>query len=390
MIELAAGRIKSVGTSSTPPAGANSLDCAGLTAYPGFIDSFNLRAAKAPPNPSEEGRPSTTDSAPNSIWIGNRKGISPDFSVAENLDYNPDEAVYKAGITSAFFSGSRGSMRGVGALLDALPATYTDRAVASNLLQNFSYRNGTGNGYPSNILGVIALFRQTLFDAKALNEGAKLGVEGDKKPNWMKALEALQPAIQGKQSVTFEANTEREILRSLEIAAEFGLKSIIQGGREAYKVANLLKAKGIPVILNSDPGLEPVLKSNNENENPADATPQAYRQERHDRWLEQQSCAKQLTAAGVQFSFSAETGSASMLDNVRKLITAGLDRNTALQAMTSNASSIFGLDKELGTIEPGKRANIVLMSGDYVSEKSEVRYAWVNGRRMFTTTGGKS
>lgn len=79
---------------------------------------------------------------------------------------------------------------------------------------------------------------------------------------------------------------------------------------------------------------------------------------------------------------------AGYLGGVRKLIAAGLPREAALKAMTSGAAQIFGVSDRLGTIEPGKLANLTIMSGDFASDKSTVRAVVAEGVRKDVSKEG--
>src|SRR5262249_30673645 len=111
--------------------------------------------------------------------------------------------------------------------------------------------NGRGGGYPASLLGVIAFVRQSFLDAQHQQleeqryERSKTGAG---RPAHDPSLDALQPALDGKLPVAFEADSTREILRALTMAKEFKLDSVITGGREADQVAADLKARGARVI----------------------------------------------------------------------------------------------------------------------------------------------
>ena len=70
------------------------------------------------------------------------------------------------------------------------------------------------------------------------------------------------------------------------------------------------------------------------------------------------------------------------------MIATGLPRDAALRAMTSSPAKILGIDGKTGTVEVGKSANLVLMSGDFADEKSEVQTVFVQGKRTDVKKGG--
>lgn len=374
------GKIASIqkGSESFPiPVGINQVDARGKTLYPGFIDAFSTLGVKLPTTPAQVARPGTTTTAPATMWIANRKGIQPEFKVAESLDFTPGPSLYNSGITTLMISSGRGGMRGWTAIVDALPDSDKARVRVASFGASMSFRTGAGQGYPSNILGSIALLRQTFTDAQSLMNGVELST-ATPKPDWMSSLESLAPVLKRDAPVLFEANTVREIERAVKLSEEFGFKLIIVGGREAGRVANLLAQKKVPVILFVDYAPEPLLK-NNDDTLPADQTPVEVRKERHDKWDEITRGDQALAKAGVQFVFSSEGNSGGLLAAVQKRIAKGLDRNTALKAMTSTSAEFFGIQRELGTIAVGHVANLVLMDGDFANEKTKVTHVWIKG-----------
>lgn len=380
------GKIASVGSGTTVPEGAKVVRADGMVLYPGFIDGFTTRGVKSAPTPSEDGRPDTVNTAPPTMWIGNRKGITAEFKASANLDMGRDEAAYKAGITTALVSPSRGFFRGTAAVVDVLPPSVEDRVLVPEYGMGASFRGGGGQGYPGNILGFIALMRQTLFDARALAQGAALDPSPgtEKKAAWMASLEALIPLVEGRMPAVFDAGLEREILRAIRLGDEFGFKPVVTGGRDAYLVADVLARRGIAVMLNPSLPTEPNLDPPGKDVPLADQTPMEFGKERHDKWVEQSRCAEALAKAGVAFAFSSDgDAQGDFLANVRTLVKRGLPRSSALRALTLGAAEILGIADRTGSIEVGKRANLVLMSGDFEVEKSEVRAVWADGRAMF-------
>lgn len=373
------GKIDSVSTDAAP-AGLTAIDGKGKVLYPGFIDAYSTRLTKTPPNPSTDGKPDIGVEAPPYMWIGNHKGIYSDFPSAPNLDFDKDTSAWDSGITAALVIPRQGSIRGAGAVINILPAADKDARVLDDSFGfGMSYRNGGGEGYPSNILGVIALMRQTLADAKSLAEGANLAKPDDKAP-WKKALEDLKPLVTGQKPAVFELNMDREIARTFHIADEFGFKFMVAGGRDAYKMIPDLKARQIPVLYTIDNLIEPSVEPDKADTDPADVTPIEYKKERHDRWEEQINGIADIAKSGLPFAFGTSSAPAQYLESIRGFIKHGLDKDLALKAMTINPATILGVQSKLGTIETGKLASLVLMSGEFTDEKSKVERVWVAGK----------
>jgi hypothetical protein len=381
---IADGKILSVGNVLDFQGNPVRVSGTGKVLYPGFIDAYSTRLQKSAPEPKQEGRPDTNTSAPPFMWAGNRKGIYSDFSTASLLDFEKDSSSFENGITTAFLAPSKGSIRGAGAVVNLLPSTVKERVLVSEGPFGLSYRGGAGEGYPSNILGVIALMRQVLADAKSTSEGIDVGSPKDN----LKALTDLAPLVTGKRGGVFEVNLDREIERSSRLAAEFGFPYMIAGGRDAYKTISLLTKSKTPVLLMVDYNDEPSVNPDKDSVAPADRTPVEYKQERWARWKEQISAPVQLFQSGVPVAFSSGTSTGDFLKNVRVLIKNGLPANDALKAMTINAAKIFGLDSQLGTVEVGKMANLVLMSGPMENESSKVEGLWIAGTPIVDPTKG--
>jgi imidazolonepropionase-like amidohydrolase len=97
---------------------------------------------------------------------------------------------------------------------------------------------------------------------------------------------------------------------------------------------------------------------------------------------------KKLLEAGVPVAFTTFGGNLSdYLANVRKLIASGIDKQAALKCMTSGAAGILGVSDKIGSIEAGKQANLVLMSGDLADATSKVESIIVEGKAVKMEAG---
>src|SRR5262249_47820556 len=122
----------------------------------------------------------------------------------------------------------------------------------SPLAMHGAFRGVGGGDYPRSLMGEIAHVRQMFLDAghhqRQWQAFEKSGRPGRQPPHDA-ALEALAPVLQGKMPLIFEADSADAILRVLSFADEFHVRPIICGGRDAWKVADQLKAKQVPVLL---------------------------------------------------------------------------------------------------------------------------------------------
>jgi imidazolonepropionase-like amidohydrolase len=178
----------------------------------------------------------------------------------------------------------------------------------------------------------------------------------------------MAPYIRGERPVIFTAERERDIRGVAKFVAENKLKGIIAGGQEAWKAADDLKKNNISVIYTNIYNL-PVLDDN------------AY-----DYLFEAPA---KMQAAGVKFCISTGDGGQEVRDLPYQAGIAGafgLSRNDALKSVTLYAAEILGIDAQLGSIDAGKIANIVVTDGDLLEPRTNVKYVFINGRMIPLTS----
>ena len=159
----------------------------------------------------------------------------------------------------------------------------------------------------------------------------------------------------------------------MDIAQEFGLVVVIKGNGNEYEMADQLAAARVGVIVPVDyPDKPSVSDDDDANLDVGLAALQ--------RWEDAPGNAAALERAGVVFAFTSDGVSpGEFAANVRKAIEAGLSEATALAAVTTNPAAMFGVESIVGTIEPGKIANVVVASGAPFAEDTEVRHVFVDG-----------
>ncbi len=365
-------KITAVGENIEIPTGATLIDGKGLTAYPGFFDAYSNSGLKIPEQKPYGSPPDSRTTAPATMWHENRKGIRPDVSAAKCLDLKgPFTDKWKQGITTVLVSPDGGCLSGTSAIIDYVTKP---SVVAPDVASDLVFRNASGSGYPGTLFGVFALIRQTLSDAKSYS-----GIKKDP------AYEALQPAVKGMIPFITKASTARDIVRANRIADEFGLKLILNGGTEGYRVTDLIKSKGQAVILSLDVTDAPDQKV----EDGPDATPKEVLADKLATWKERSVNAKKLSEAGIELAFTTSGMLEGYLPGLRKLVTNGLPREAALKGLSYVPSRLFGVSDKLGTIEAGKLANIVLMNGDFLDAKAVVKIVFTEGEKFETKETGK-
>ncbi|HLK15916.1 MAG TPA: amidohydrolase family protein, partial [Fimbriimonadaceae bacterium] len=230
---------------------------------------------------------------------------------------------------------------------------------------------------------------QTLMDAGWYQSVGRAYAGGaSQRPPYDPTLDALQPVLAGGLSSIFEAGGEFEVIRALQIAKEFNLHPVIAGGGEAWKDADRLKS--VPVLLSLAFGEEPKdapppAKPGDEDE-PVDSrkTGEAKR-----LFLEKVHNAKVLDTAGIEFAFSTRGSrdASDFMSSLRRAVKEGLSKATALKALTVAPAKIFGMSAKLGTLEVGKIANVTVLTGDFLDEKSKVKMLYIDGRKIDPSKG---
>jgi imidazolonepropionase-like amidohydrolase len=181
-------------------------------------------------------------------------------------------------------------------------------------------------------------------------------------------LESLTPVIRGEMPVLVFAEKQREIRDAVEFCDKRKLKMILAGGAEAWKLKDLLRSRSIPVILG--PTLAEPLEEDD-----------AY-----DRLLTQPA---ELKSAGVTIAFGSFDNSFArrLGQQAANAVAHGLSPEDGLKAVTLYPAQIFGLDSQLGTIQPGKVANLIVTNGDPLELTTEVKYLFIKGE--LTSTDNK-
>jgi len=195
--------------------------------------------------------------------------------------------------------------------------------------------------------------------AQAMGHGGPSDFERDVK------LEALVPVVRGQLPVLVFADRARDIRNAVEYCDKQKLRMILAGGIEAYKVKDLLRSKDVAVIL------RPVLTEPDEEDDP------------YDRLLSQPA---ELTAAGVKIAFASFDNSFArrLGQNAANAIAHGLSPEEGLKAVTLYPAQILGLSDQLGTLQVGKVANIIVTDGDPLELTTDVKYLFIRGQLTST------
>jgi imidazolonepropionase-like amidohydrolase len=371
------GLIIAVGANVPVPGDARVIDAQGMTVYPGLIDAYTSYGVRQPQPPSQPAGANPQQafiaalSAPQSTV-----GLLPEVTVTDALQVNAEtfDQQRAAGITAALTAPRDGIFQGQSAFLNLGSDSPEKLILKAPASLNVAFTSARG-GYPNSLMGTFAFLRQSFIDAGHYRDQwahynrHKRGVQ---RPQVSKSLAALQPFVNAELPVIFNAATVREMKRAVALGEEFKFKYIIAGATQSYQVADYLKQKNATVLLSLSYPQKPAVI-----EDPEAESLRTLR-ERADA----PKAAAELHRAGVRFAFQSGTLTrpADFVANAARAIEAGLPKDAALRAMTISAAEIFGVAEQLGSIEQGKIANLIVTSGDLFAKDTKVKHVFVDGK----------
>lgn len=349
-------RIVAVGSTVNIPAGATIVDGKGKILTPGFFAPLsNLGVVES------EGVNETNDHA----VASKRYSAALDMADAYNPHSTRIPIAYVDGVTRAMvYPGTKrgGSLiAGQGAVVnlgDKHNWLFKPRAAM------FAAFGEQGAALSGSRASAILSLREAFEQVKA---GGKGKVQMD---DLLSAFDvaALKPVLAGQVPLVLAVNRASDIEAALALAREYKFKLVIDGGGEAWMVAEQLAKAKVPVILD-----------------PLQVLPSHFEElgARSDN-------AQLLQKAGVTVVFSNAATESHNPRVLRQLagnaVKYGLDAQTALAAVTLNPARLYGVDKQLGSISAGKQADLVLWDGDPFEMGSHPAAIYIDGKLMPTTT----
>ena len=371
------GRITAVGANAQVPAGATEINATGMFVYPGLINAgTNMGLVEMGGVPGPVDTREVGDFNPQNIHTS-----------AVNVGSEHIGVTRANGITQVITVGGGSVLSGLAGLINLAGYTNEEMIAKEKVALQLSWPNAGGGGggrrggggggrfgggggggvdpmvaYQNNVRQIYRWFA----DAKAYGEVRdKLTANGAKPPvGWHQNLryDAMIPAVRGEMPILVDANTVAQMRDVIKFMDSLKVKVIIHGASEGWQFADTLAAKRIPVILDGVTGVP----GNNDPYDLVFANPGV------------------LQKAGVQIAW-ATGGASSARDLPYEVGLAeayGLDPEEALKSITINPAQMFGVDREYGSIEVGKMANVIVTTGDPIDIRSQIKEVFVKGRRM--------
>ena len=365
------GKIVSVGTGIKVPAGAVEVDCKGKYLYPSFIDLYAdygttvAQRAATGFTPGQQAQLATNVKGP----FGWNQAIKSDVDAFRV--FTVDEAKAKTlrdlGFGTVLSHVKDGIARGTGALVTLANDKENMVIIKDRAAAHYSFNKGTSTqSYPSSMMGMIALLRQTFLDAqwyknKPATEGLNLTLQ---------AWNDVQPLPQ-----VFESNDKWNVLRADRIGDEFGVQYIIKGGGNEYqRIKEMAGTKAAFILPLNYPQAQDV-------EDPNDARFVSLSDLKH--WELAPTNAGAFEKAGIPFALTTADlrDVKSFLSNLRSAFNYGLSEAAALNALTRTPATLLGVYNQVGSLDPGKWANFLITSGPIFNERTAILQNWVQGAK---------
>jgi imidazolonepropionase-like amidohydrolase len=359
-VSFRGGRIVEVGEGVAPLEGATIVDATGKHVYPGMIDANTAVGL------------TEISAVPGSVDVAEIGDINANVNPA--IAVNPDSELIPVaranGLTHVLTVPSGGLISGQSSLTRLHGWTWEDTVAATPVAMHvrwpsFRIRRG-GERTPSESdqkkrrQERIDLVSQALDDARAYDRARK----GDPSTPVDAGLEALIPVIEGRVPVIVHASEIRQLESVLDWAKEEGLRPIVAGNGDVWRLADRLARQRVPVIVTS------ILSLPTRDDEPYD-TPFTL--------------PSKLREAGVEFCI-ASSGSRFGAAMTRSLpyhaamaAAFGLDREEALRSVTLYPARLLGVDDALGSIEVGKSASLVVTDGDPLEIRTRIERVFVDG-----------
>ncbi len=368
------GLVEAVGPAIAVPADAEVVDGSKLTVHPGLIDALGQSLLKLPEEKFDTAKIYSGE------YTDKDRGLTPELKAFDYvvLGKSTLEKYHKAGLLAAQVIPQKGIFTGQASVFSLSSDDKNKALVLKDTWLGLGYSPSAFSVYPNSLMGVVALVRQELADVAYSGAAAarwRKDLRGVARADYNARYEALADFAAGKKPVVFFCNNQHDIRRTLELASELKLDCLIcdLGSEAQFVIPELQKAKARVLCTVGFKAPATSVRSQLGKTEKEKAEKEVYPKN-----------PARLAEAGIPFAFSSlgTDDPKSFLEGIQKAIDAGLSRDKALEALTVRPAAFLGLDKALGTVEPGKIANLVLVEGDPLAKEPKVAMVFADGRKF--------
>ena len=387
------GIIKAVGANVSIPADAWVVDADSMFVYAGFISGLsNIGVDK----PKEEDKNDDRKLTGNPSY--ERAGITPGSTAREMLkaDEKSVEDFRKLGFTASHSVPHNGMLPGMGAII-LLGGSNGESMVVKDQTSMFSQLSGADGVYPNTVIGVMAKYRdlyRKASQARDYQTKYNSNPNGMERPATDATLEALYPVVSKQMTVAFKAESVKDIMRVIALQRDLGFRMMLGEVKQGWDAIPAIKGAGAPVFLSLDYPEWKEEEKKEEEKKDGEEESEKEEKEPTEAELEEKALKERQNAMiknyytqagkfnnnGIKFGFSTlEVKSKDFKTNLLKVIENGLSEDKALAALTTEPASILGVSSQMGTIESGKMANLIVSDTAYFTKDANVRYVFVDG-----------
>ncbi len=347
------GKIEAVGKGIEVPWDAKVLDVSKLVVAPGFIETHTSRGVDR-----------ANENVPSVPFVSTFDSVNP-------LDPYFEDSL-RQGITTMFVAPGNGTMiGGQGCVLKPV-GSITE---AMTLVKNHALKLSLDPRPGMSRMAHLAALRRELDDVldylkeheeKKREVPVAAGATAGPAPEMEIKREVMAKFLQGKLAAFVYCPTASDVLRAIELSKKYKFRMKLVLGRDTWKAADDIAKEKLEVIL------------------PADMIFWETDEEKHEEVLRVMPAI--FSKAGVKYSFQTDmssSGSGYLWYQAAAAVRHGLPRADAIRAATRTPAEILGIDARVGSIEKGKDANLVVLTGDPLDARTWVDQVLVEGKVVY-------